>query len=104
MSSEIHFTNIYIHCHIYLKYMCNETEKHRRWKRYRYFHCIHQLLYHCTSPSPQRTDLAFYPWETSAPSCQPAHVNWCWVSVPKPHGAKPGGAPGHLFGGGMGER
>lgn len=84
--------------------MCNETEKHRRWKRYRYFHCIHQLLYHCTSPSPQRTDLAFYPWETSAPSCQPAHVNWCWVSVPKPHGAKPGGAPGHLFGGGMGER
>lgn len=37
MSSEIHFTNIYIHCHIYLKYMCNETEKHQRWKRYRYF-------------------------------------------------------------------
>lgn len=84
--------------------MCNETEKQGRWKRYRYFHCIHRLLYRCKSPSPQRTDSAFYPWETSAPSCQPARVNRCCVSVPKPPGAKAWGAPGCVLRGGIEER
>lgn len=76
--------------------MCNETEKHQRWKRYRYF--IASISSSIAAHHHRPSDSAFYPWETSAPSCQPAHVNWCWISVPKPCGIKPGGAPG-CFGG-----
>lgn len=50
-------------------------------------------------PLPQRTDSAFYPWETSAPGFQPVCVNWCPVSIPKPTWGQAWGSTGVCLGG-----
>lgn len=74
--------------------MCNETEKHRRWKRYRYF--IASLIFSTTTAPANRLSISSLGNQCSQlPTCP---MNWCQVSVPKPTWGQAWGSTGCVWG------